>query len=86
MLCVRFADTGSHLGDHSFFRIFLRVSGVPALSARGQACVGIDLSVRAERRMLNWIPINNRFSAVRLGGNSLVNSSRLVRRCLFVVS
>lgn len=51
----------------------------------GQADFGIVLSLSVEGALLDWIPINNRFCAVRLDGSVCVGSNRLKRRCLFVV-
>ena len=64
----------------------LRVSGDPASSSRGYAGVGIALSTRAEKALLEWIPINSRLCAVRLDSSIRVNKQRNAKRHLFVVS
>jgi len=64
----------------------LRVSGDPAATARGLYGVGVALSPRAERALLDWIPVNSRLCAVRLAGSIKVNANRHGKRCLFVVS
>ena len=40
----------------------LRVSGDPAATARGLYGVGVALSPRAERALLDWIPVNSPLS------------------------
>ncbi|KAA3674757.1 uncharacterized protein DEA37_0005348 [Paragonimus westermani] len=47
-------------------RFPLMVSGNAEAESRGQAGVGIALSSRAERWLLDWIPVNSRVYAVRL--------------------
>lgn len=71
--------------DTPFPRFILPLSGGSVLNARGQAGFGIALSIRAERVLLDWVPINSRLCRVRLGGFVRVNSSRLNCRCLFVL-
>lgn len=70
----------------SVSRFTLRVSGNPASSTRGQTGVGIALSVRAEKVLLYWNPVNSRLCGVQLDGSVNVNNSQLKRRWLIVVS
>ncbi|VDP86948.1 unnamed protein product [Echinostoma caproni] len=44
------------------------------------------LSVKAERSLLDWVPVSSRLCAVRLDGSVRINSYRTKRRCLFVLS
>ncbi|KER27324.1 hypothetical protein T265_05644 [Opisthorchis viverrini] len=62
------------------------VSGDPEAMARGIYGVGVALSPRAERALLDWIPVNSRLCAVRLSSSIKLNASRNKKRCLFVVS
>ncbi|KER31489.1 hypothetical protein T265_02262 [Opisthorchis viverrini] len=64
----------------------LRVSGDPEAMTRGIYGVGVALSPRAERALLDWIPVNSRLCAVRLSSSIKINASRHKKRCLFVVS
>ena len=68
------------------FEFTLRVSGDPASSSRGYAGVGIALSTRAKKTLLEWIPINSRLCAVRLDSSIRVNKQRNAKRHLFAVS
>ena len=54
--------------------------------AHGIYGVGIALNPRAERALLDWIPVNSRLCAVRLIGFIKVEVDRYGKRCLFVVS
>ncbi|VDP57609.1 unnamed protein product [Schistosoma margrebowiei] len=67
-------------------RYILRVSDEAMASSRGQAGVGIALSMRAEQALLEWIPVNSRLCAVRLNGSVRTRKDRDTRRYLFVVS
>lgn len=63
----------------------LRMSGKPFSNVRGQAAVRIALSMRAECTLLDWVSINSRLCASRLGGFftcrlHLVEASLFVRR------
>ena len=62
------------------------MSGDPATIARGIYGVEIDPSPRAERALLNWIPVNSHLCAVRLNGSNKVKAKRYDKRCLFVIS
>lgn len=53
------------------------MSGDPVSSDRGQPGVGTALSMRAERELLYWVPVNCRLCAVRLDGSVCIKSSRL---------
>lgn len=70
----------------SFCRFFLRVLVDLASSGCGQFGIAIVLSTRAARALLDWIPVNSCMCTVLLNDFVRVNSSRLKRRCLFVVS
>ena len=72
--------------DRRFSSFTLRVSGDASSSARGIYGVGIALSPRAERSLLEWIPVNSRLCAMRLRVSIKVNANRSRNRCLFVVS
>lgn len=63
--------------------LFVSVDSVS--SALVHAVVGTDLSVRAERQLLDGIPVISRSSAVWLDGSMRINSSRLKHRSLSVV-
>ena len=67
-------------------RFFLRTSGDSEAVAAGCAGVGIVLSHRAERSLLDWIPVDSRLCAVRLATSVKLSREREVTRCLFVVS
>ncbi|KAA3672338.1 uncharacterized protein DEA37_0010944 [Paragonimus westermani] len=55
-------------------RFCFRVSGEAEAESHGRAAVGIALSSPAEQCLLDWIPVNGRFCAVRLK-----------RRCVFII-
>lgn len=54
-------------------------------SARGQVGVGIVLSIRAGRSLLEWILHKTYSSAFRLDGSVRVNSSQLKCYCLLIL-
>ncbi|VDP92957.1 unnamed protein product [Echinostoma caproni] len=56
----------------------LRVPGDSASEARGVAGVGITLSDKAERSLLDCIPVSSRLCAVRLDVSVRINSYRTV--------
>nr|CAH8876408.1 unnamed protein product [Trichobilharzia regenti] len=64
----------------------LRVSGDATASSRGLAGVRIALSTRAEKTLLDWIPVDSRMCAVRLNGSVRRRKDCTTRRCLFVIS
>ncbi|VDP70342.1 unnamed protein product [Echinostoma caproni] len=49
-------------------------TGDSASEARGVAGVGIALCAKAERSLLDWIPVSSRLCALRLNGSVRVNS------------
>ncbi|CAH8570655.1 unnamed protein product [Schistosoma intercalatum] len=65
---------------------YVRLSGNPVASSSGLAGVGVALSTRAEAALVDWIPINSRFCAVRLESSINVRRNRREKRCLFVIS
>ncbi|KER30998.1 hypothetical protein T265_02676 [Opisthorchis viverrini] len=69
-----------------FTRFRLRTSGDPEAAAVGCAGVGIVLSHRAEVSLLEWIPVDSRLCAVRLGTSVKESHKRQVDRCLFIMS
>lgn len=68
-----------------FSHFTVRISHDLIPGARCHIVFGIDLSVRAERTLLNSIPVNSRMCVVRLKGSVPVSSSWLECRCLFVM-
>ncbi|GAA56074.1 hypothetical protein CLF_109828 [Clonorchis sinensis] len=64
----------------------LRVPGDQEAMTRGLYGVGVALSPRAERALLDWIPVNSRPCAVRLSSSIKLNASQHKKRCLFAVS
>ncbi|GAA57849.1 hypothetical protein CLF_113270, partial [Clonorchis sinensis] len=64
----------------------LSVSGDPEAMTRGRYGVGVAHSRRAERALLDWVPVNGRLCAVQLSSSIELNASQHEKRCLFVVS
>ena len=62
------------------------MSGDLHSESRGQAGVGIALSLRAEQNLVDWFPISARLCAVRLNGSTCLAAHKSRKRCLFVVS
>lgn len=67
-------------------KFHLRLSDGLEASAAGYADVGVVLSDRSEAAVLDWISVNNRLRAVRLGGSCAVSKRRDCKQALFVVS
>ncbi|CAH8573948.1 unnamed protein product [Dicrocoelium dendriticum] len=67
-------------------RYWLYASGDADATLMGQASVGIILSSKAEPPLVDWIPVNSRFCAVRLTTSAKVDSRSSTKRCLFMVS
>lgn len=65
----------------SFSRFTRRLFGDSVARACRQAGVGIALSMRPDRALLDWTPINNELCAVRFYGSVRRNSNRLERCC-----
>ncbi|CAI2736607.1 unnamed protein product [Schistosoma spindalis] len=66
--------------------LYVRLSGDPVAFSSGLAGVGVTLSAKAETAQINWIPINSRICAVRLGSSIKVRRNRREKRYLFVIS
>ncbi|KAH9590336.1 hypothetical protein MS3_00003064 [Schistosoma haematobium] len=64
---------------------YVRLSGDPVASS-GLAGVGVALSARAKAALIDWIPINSRLCAVKLGSSIKVRRNRREKRRIFVIS
>ena len=88
--CIKDPTFGFHLkplrANLIISHFTLQDSGNLAATAHRLYGVGVALSPRAERALLDWIPVNSRLCAVRLAGSIKVNADRHGKRCLFVVS
>lgn len=73
----------------TFPRLTIRVPGDPVLSAHGQVSIQAALGMRADRVLLEWIPVKSRLQTVWLNGFVPANNSRLApllfvsRICVF---
>lgn len=69
----------------TFSRFTLGMSGDPVSSARGHSGIGIALSTRFDRGLLDTIPAKSCLCAIHLNGSVRVSSSGLRHRCPFTV-
>lgn len=76
VIAVRSSDT-TYLSIH--------ISGDLVSRAGGQTSVWFALSMRVERALFDWIPVDSRFCSVRLDDFVRYTSSQLSCHCLFII-
>lgn len=74
------------LDDDDYDDTSLCAFGDPISDERSQDKVWIFLSTRAESKLRDWNPTNNRLRAFGSESSVLFNSNRPERRCLFMAS